>query len=258
MKRQAPPAVSLIAVLILAVLAGCTHTPQRDGAPRGEFDPSRVKHVQPRPEPLSIKGNPPVYTVAGKTYRTLASSRGYHERGIASWYGTKFHRRLTANGERYDLYAMTAAHKTLPLPTYVRVTNLENGRSVIVRVNDRGPFHEDRIIDLSYAAAHLLGFAEQGTAPVDVVAIDLPGHGTVDQPSDRPIYLQAGAFREHDNAQRLQRRLRRELDSPVRIETPRRGLYRVRVGPLASLAEARRLSEHLEALGISAPLMVHD
>ncbi|MGB5325609.1 MAG: septal ring lytic transglycosylase RlpA family protein, partial [Pseudomonadales bacterium] len=123
-------------------------------------------------ESRSRGGNRSVYTVFGKSYRVLDDARGYRERGPASWYGKKFHGRSTANGERYDMYQMTAAHKHLPLPSYVRVRNLENGREIIVRVNDRGPFHGNRIIDLSYAAATKLGMLRNGTAEVEIEVID--------------------------------------------------------------------------------------
>jgi rare lipoprotein A len=126
----------------------------------------------PKVEALARYGNIPYYEVFGKGYRTLTSSAGYMERGIASWYGTKFHGRRTSSGEPYDLWGITAAHKTLPLPTYVQVTNLQNGRTLIVRVNDRGPFHDNRVIDLSYAAASKLGILATGTGLVEVRAID--------------------------------------------------------------------------------------
>lgn len=144
--------------------------PHRDGAPWWDVDVSRIPDAVPMPHYGSIKANP--YTVMGKTYYPMADARRYQAVGTASWYGTKFHGQATANGEAYDLYGMTAAHKTLPLPSYVRVTNLENGRSVILRVNDRGPFYSDRIIDLSFAAAKKLGYAEVGTARVKVEGID--------------------------------------------------------------------------------------
>jgi len=243
--------------LIPFLLAACAPLPQKDGAPKTPFDPSRIEPAVPRAEPLSRYGNPPVYEVRGKRYRTLASARGYREEGIASWYGTKFHGRRTSSGEPYDMYAMTAAHKTLPLPSYVRVTNLENGRSAVVRVNDRGPFHAGRIIDLSYAAAVVLGIAERGTARVRVEALELPEADDAPPPSG-PFYLQAGAFRERRNAEALHQRLQGELDVPVRIETPRRGLYRVRIGPLADLGRARTVSEALDRLGVPAPLLIHD
>ncbi|QRY81231.1 septal ring lytic transglycosylase RlpA family protein [Pseudomonas sp. PDNC002] len=144
--------------------------PHRDGAPWWDVDVSRIPDAVPMPHNGPFKNNP--YTVLGKTYYPLNDARAYNVVGTASWYGTKFHGQATANGEQYDLYGMTAAHKTLPLPSYVRVTNLDNGKSVIVRVNDRGPFYSDRVIDLSFAAAKKLGYAETGTAHVKVEGID--------------------------------------------------------------------------------------
>ena len=144
--------------------------PHRDGAPWWDVDVSRIPDAVPMPHYGNYKANP--YTVMGKTYYPIRDSRRYSAVGTASWYGTKFHGQATANGEAYDLYGMTAAHKTLPLPSYVRVTNLDNGRTVILRVNDRGPFYSDRIIDLSFAAAKKLGYAESGTARVKVEGID--------------------------------------------------------------------------------------
>lgn len=144
--------------------------PNRDGAPWWDVDVSRIPDAVPMPHYGRFKANP--YTVMGKTYYPIQDGRRYNATGIASWYGTKFHGQATANGEAYDLYGMTAAHKTLPLPSYVRVTNLDNGKTVILRVNDRGPFYSDRIIDLSFAAAKKLGYAESGTARVKVEGID--------------------------------------------------------------------------------------
>ena len=144
--------------------------PHRDGAPWWDVDVSRIPDAVPMPHYGRVKANS--YTVMGKTYYPMNDARRYQVSGVASWYGTKFHGQATANGEAYDLYGMTAAHKTLPLPSYVRVTNVENGKSVIVRVNDRGPFYSDRIIDLSFAAAKKLGYAETGTARVRVEGID--------------------------------------------------------------------------------------
>jgi len=163
---------TLAAVLVLCILYGCsTNAPvvvQRDGGPTQDVDVSHVPDATPAPVVRTIAGNKSPYTVLGKTYRLLPDSKGYQQRGEASWYGTKFHGRRTANGEVYDMFAMTAAHKTLPIPSYVRVTNVNNGLSVVVRINDRGPFHGDRIIDLSYAAAKKLGFAGQGFTVVDL------------------------------------------------------------------------------------------
>jgi len=144
--------------------------PHRDGAPWWDVDVSRIPDAVPMPHNGPLKASP--YTVLGKSYYPISDARSYRATGTASWYGTKFHGQATANGESYDLYGMTAAHKTLPLPSYVKVTNLENGKSVILRVNDRGPFYSDRIIDLSFAAAKKLGYAEVGTARVKVEGID--------------------------------------------------------------------------------------
>jgi len=144
--------------------------PHQDGAPWWDVDVSRIQDAVPRPHYGSFKASP--YTVLGHTYYPISDASNYKASGTASWYGTKFHGQATANGEAYDLYGMTAAHKTLPLPSYVRVTSLDNGKSVILRVNDRGPFYSDRIIDLSFAAAKKLGYAESGTARVKVEGID--------------------------------------------------------------------------------------
>ena len=170
--------VVVLAVLFLQLTAcgffgGLTRSGGvQDSAPNVVLDNKKIKDAVPKVEPKSKGGNKSVYTVFGKRYRVMDSAKGFKERGDASWYGTKFHGRLTANGERYDMYKMTAAHKHLPLPTYVKVTNLSNGKEVIVRVNDRGPFHQGRVIDLSYAAASKLGILKKGTAPVEVEAID--------------------------------------------------------------------------------------
>jgi rare lipoprotein A len=157
---------------VIALLSGCAGSVEWDGSGQSSSDYSDVPDAVPRLEPKSKYGNPDSYVVFGKRYRTKASSTGHVERGVASWYGKKFHGRKTSNGERYDMYAMTAAHKSLPLPTYAKVTNLENGRTAVVRINDRGPFHGARVIDLSYAAASKLGVVRKGTAFVEVKAID--------------------------------------------------------------------------------------
>ena len=163
----------------LLFFSGCSlfhssSTVIKDGPPTEPFDPNKIVEVEPKLEPKAKYGNHSPYEVFGKTYHVMESSEGYQTEGIASWYGTKFQGRHTSSWELYDLYAMTAAHKTLPLPTYVRVTNLENNRSVIVKVNDRGPFHGDRVIDLSYAAAYRLGYADKGTARVKISVIEFP------------------------------------------------------------------------------------
>jgi len=169
----------VLAAALLAMAAACgTLPPQRgtvgpgDGAPAYPVDLAAIANAVPQVEPLSRYGNPASYVVYDQRYDVLNNSSGYVERGIASWYGTKFHGKRTSSGEPYDMYAMTAAHKTLPIPTYAEVTNLLNGKRVIVKVNDRGPFKENRLIDLSYAAATKLGITDDGTGIVEVRAID--------------------------------------------------------------------------------------
>jgi rare lipoprotein A len=265
-----------VCVLTLLLLQGCG-TPvfeERDGPPSGYRDVSQVPDAVPRVEPLSRGGNPTSYVVFGRRYYPMRDSRGFVQRGIASWYGTKFHGRNTSNGEVYDMYAMTAAHKRLPLPSFVEVTNLENGRRVVVRVNDRGPFHENRIIDLSYAAAARIGMLGKGTALVEVRAIDPAAPVRVaaspppTPPAPRPsvdqaprLYLQAGAFQDRANAERLRQRLEDGLARPVRVQAAQvteRSVYRVQVGPLASVDIADQVTARMHQLGIAEPLVVID
>jgi len=239
--------------VLAAVLAVSCSGPgsNRDEAPDDSPDLANLADAVPREEPVSRYGNPQSYEVFGKRYQTMDTSADYREKGIASWYGTKFHGRATSSGEPYDMYAMTAAHKSLPIPTYVRVTEKRSNKSVVVRVNDRGPFHEGRVIDLSYAAATKLGIHKAGTAEVEVVALapyqSRNGHSTKQAPqrivAKRPIaaipagnvYLQMGAFSDRDNAERLLRQLDTLIPGRVRVDIQAEGapLYRVRVGPLA-------------------------
>lgn len=259
----------------------------RDGAPVQPIDVSTIPEPVPRVEPLAKYGNPPSYTVYGKRYVTVKSSAGYVERGIASWYGTKFHGRRTSSGEPYDLYAFTAAHKTLPLPTYVQVTNLRNGRTIVVRVNDRGPFHENRLIDLSYAAASRLGILPTGTGLVEVRSIDprdnppatlLADTGAAQPPPAAPsnvsvqvqavqnahepsLYLQVGAFASRENAERLRQRLAVNFASVTKIVQAtlnQAAVYRVRLGPLKDVDEADRIAASIMRLGLEAPHVVID
>jgi rare lipoprotein A len=235
------------------VLSGCATTPPEptDSAPRSP--PTDLAHLpdpEPKNEPKSRYGNQSPYEVLGKRYHVLPRAAGYRASGTASWYGQKFHGRSTSSGEPYDMYKLTAAHRNLPIPSYVRVTNLENQRTTIVRVNDRGPFHGGRIIDLSYAAAVKLGFASQGTARVMVEAIG-PGDIAVRQiaatmsspaPAGENIYLQAGAFSDRRGAERYRDQLAQLVATDVKVH--RRGgdpLYRVRIGPIAQMQEANRL-----------------
>lgn len=189
--------------------------PHRDGAPWWDVDVSRIPDAVPMPHYGRLKANP--YTVLGKTYYPINDARRYHATGTASWYGTKFHGQATANGEAYDLYGMTAAHKTLPLPSYVRVTNLDNGRTVILRVNDRGPFYSDRIIDLSFAAAKKLGYAESGTARVKVEGID-PHEWWAQQGRPVPMVLAQPKLAEPAAAQPLA--VAQPVSQPIEQYTP--------------------------------------
>ena len=262
------------------LLAACGGGHVRDGGPpAGSVRiPDLPDDPVPRPEPRSKYGNGPVYEVLGKRYQVMGSSAGYRERGVASWYGKKFHGNLTSNREPYNMYAMTAAHKTLPLPTYVRVRNLRNDKSVIVRVNDRGPFVHNRIIDLSYAAALKLDMIKDGTSLVEVTAINF------DEPSgDRPvrqatppeppastgdpaaqthrIFVQVGAFGDRANAER---RLSALTIAGIRnafIHEERAAgkvLYRVRIGPVADVVQYDVLVEELENLGITDPYLISE
>jgi len=246
-----------IAILICTGLLGCSSGEKSDGPPAGAIDVSAIPDAVPRVEGRSRYGNPASYKVNGKRYYTLKSSRDYRERGVASWYGSKFHGRLTSSREPYDMYAMTAAHCTLPLPTYARVTNLRNSRSVVVRINDRGPFHANRVIDLSYAAATKLGIVGGGTGLVEVTAIDPTAPETRPppkkrEPTPRPaprLYLQIGAFGSRFNAEQLQARITPTVSETVHIHKLERNphpLYRVRIGPLDSVQLADNLSGELK------------
>lgn len=262
------------------VLAGCTSMSvmeQKDGPPDRPVDVSAVPEPVPRHEPYSKYGNPPQYEVFGKTYQVKDSATGYVEQGIASWYGTKFHGKRTSSGEPYDMYAMTAAHKTLPLPTYAEVRNLDNGRTVVVRINDRGPFHDDRIIDLSYAAAHKLGIAERGTGRVEVRAI-IPereavqaGVQVIAAPrADIPqaerlspqVYLQVASFSDRENLHRVLGRLLDAAIDRIHILQGSTGenqpVYRLRVGPMADRAAASLIAERLLGLGLGTPYIIVD
>ncbi|MFM7397169.1 MAG: septal ring lytic transglycosylase RlpA family protein [Gammaproteobacteria bacterium] len=296
--------VALLLALSALLLQGCsllrrtpepssqptTHLPK--GAPR---DLDSIPDPVPRKEPRSRYGNPETYEVFGRTYRVQRSAKGHVERGVASWYGPGFHAERTSSGEPYDMYAMTAAHKTLPIPVYARVTNLENGRSVVVRVNDRGPFVGDRIIDLSYTAAHKLDMTRKGTALVELRVIE-PGDDSPPPPLPRPVvtagtpgsiapagsvvaatppapaspqaaigissrFLQAGSFSARANAEAMLQRL---ADSGIRNALVREALigdrtvYRVQVGPFASGLEADDMIERLRIVGIPDARPAHE
>ncbi len=256
--------------------AGGRYAMSSDAYPQEPPDVSRVPDAVPRPEPRSRAGNKATYEVWGKTYHVLPDASGYERRGTASWYGKKFHGYATSNGEIYDMYKMSAAHRNLPLPSYARVTNLDNGRSVIVRVNDRGPFHSEREIDLSYAAAARLDILDRGTGRVRVEAID-PETWQADQAGSnrlarqcraapggegcrprrlRAIYLQVAALGSADNAEALKDRLEGTLSQPVRIASAA-GLYRVQVGPLQHTDQVGPVRGQLRRVGFDKAFIVN-
>lgn len=218
-----------------------------------------VKSILDGPFGGSSGGRPgqDCYTQFGRVYCPMTSAEGFVETGIASWYGEDFHGRPTAMGETYNMYAMTAAHKTLPLPTRVRVTNLENGRSAEVRVNDRGPFVDKRVIDLSYAAARQLGVVRRGTARVRVVALEAGGTPQPEPVGGAHAYLQAGAFAFRDNATKLYYRIRESGISDVYIRRKGNGVYAVWVGPLEDDGATARLRRKLAGIGISKTMRVY-
>ena len=251
---------------VVLFVAGCSSTAYRP-PPHPPLPPPGDIAVIPEPvpkaEPRSKKGNPPFYTVLGKRYFVMEKAEGYFERGVASWYGPGFHASATSNGERYDMYAMTAAHKTLPLPAYVQVTNLRNGRSVVVRVNDRGPFKDGRIIDLSYTAASKLDMLKDGTTFVEVRSLtpEQKAAPPAPPPAQDALYVQAGAFSTESNAARLLEQLRAKGVEKTFVREDRvdgRALYRVRVGPIPNVNEFDRILARLRSLGLSDAQLAAD
>ncbi len=232
----------------LLLLAGCSAPLIKDSAPKKPINQAAIKPVVVKREPLSRYGNPESYTALGKTYKTIREAQGFVEEGIASWYGTKFHGRRTSSGEPFDMYQLSAAHKSLPLPIYVKVTNLENGKQLTLKVNDRGPFHPGRVIDLSYAAAVKLDVAQKGTARVRVEVLD-EGLPILPEVTERPdkIFVQVGAFSNRAAAERMAQNLRKQLTQfVITVSSTRREskpLYRVRIGPLANEWQARNLAQ---------------
>lgn len=233
---------------------------EADSGPLAAIDVSALPEPVPHAEPRSRYGNRSPYDVLGRSYRVLDSAQGYVERGIASWYGNKFNGRNTSSGEPYNICAFTAAHRTLPLPSYARVTNLDNGRSVIVRVNDRGPFHDGRLIDLSYAAAARLGVDRTGTARVEVRALDADDAAETDHsrpplPASGRWTVQVGSFGVRDNARGLADRLEgADIDHVDidRVDVDGRTLWRVLVGPVDA-DDLDRLLARLRGLDIRDP-----
>lgn len=290
-------------VLMIALLSACGGNPTsdsvrdfaqiKDSGPQGDMDVSHIPDAIPRPETRTLAGNKNPYTVLGKTYHLLQNGDNYSEQGLASWYGEKFHGRNTSNGEVYDMYAMTAAHKTLLIPAYVRVTNLENNRQVVVRVNDRGPFHEGRIIDLSYTAATKLGFAKRGTARVQVDVINpmtnhsskakhrLVSNTTVSAtrsttsssglpkvPTPKSVagyqlpentFLQAGAFSSQQAALSTQLKISALTQLPVFIiDSSADDFFRVRIGPVSDNLVVMNLRQILTTNNLPNPHVVYE
>ncbi len=271
MKPSAPHCIFLIAVCLLAGCAATSDgvnaeppwtdvmdvmdvmdvtdvTDVKDGPPT-EVPAGLDQAPDPVPTqaPKSPYGNPATYEVFGQVYSTMESAAGYEEEGVASWYGVKFHGRRTSSGETFDMFKLTAAHRSLPIPTYVRVTNLENGRQSLIRVNDRGPFHADRILDLSYGAAVKLGFADKGTVRIRIEAWE----------KEPEIYLQAGAFRGRAAAEELKQKLLALTGESTKVVARSAdGLYRVHIGPLAGEQWAEQLKPIVAAITYATPILL--
>ena len=264
----------LLMLVLSAMLPSCA---VKDGAPESYYrDWRTIEDATPRDEPFSRYGNPDSYQVFGQDYQVMPNNTGFNEKGLASWYGTKFHGQRTSSGETYDMYAMTAAHKSLRIPSYVEVTNLNNNRKAIVKVNDRGPFHEGRVIDLSYAAATKLGVAETGTAPVIIRVIEagrkktvvadnnvldaaVVGKPIIKTPITAPVeavvggqfYVQVAAFSNEENAMRMLNNLKDKKFRSVRIHVESeqgKQLYRVRIGPVPTTLIAEKLVLQLKEI----------
>lgn len=246
---------------LVVFLAGCVSHPSTDYAPSRKVDLSSIKNATPKKASKSRYGNPKSYVVMGKKYHVLSSNKGFDETGIASWYGMKFAGHTTSTQEIYDPYEMTAASKTLPLPTFAKVTNLQNGKWVIVKVNDRGPFVENRIIDLSYVAAKKLEIFQHGTGLVRVQAIDSSddeqGEGITEVKKQRTIYLQLGVYANENNARHMEARAREITKEPCRIYPNTlngRTLYSVKIGPIAKVETSDTIVTQLASHGFPEPV----
>jgi rare lipoprotein A len=247
-----------------------THKQDQDGPPLSYTDINGIKDAEPKEEAKSRSGNAP-YTVFGKRYYVMKDSNNFKQKGIASWYGKKFHGRKTSSGEKYDLYGMTAAHRSLPLPTYVKVKNLDNGKTVIVKVNDRGPFHSSRVIDLSYAAASKLGIVATGTGRVELEAIK-PAQWRMAQGNTDVLktlytkdgtpkpYLQAGAFSDVKKAQQLAEMLHAQTALPVevheKLNQKSKNMWTVLVGPLKDNTEIARNRNRVASIASVDPVTI--
>jgi rare lipoprotein A len=249
---------------LILLLAACSSSSDRrykmsdDAAPKHTPDVTKVEDAHPRFEPYSRGGNRKSYTVRGKTYSVLDTGKGYQQAGVASWYGAKFHGHLTSNGETYDMYSMSAAHKTLPLPSYARITNLANSKSVIVRVNDRGPFHDDRLIDLSYAAAHRLDMLKTGTAKVnvEVIYIEDPESVALAELQNTDLhYVQVVALSDKQRINMLADQLANQYKVKTRI-LQAGNLYKLQLGPIGRQQIATELHQNLRQNGFPQSYLV--
>ena len=264
---------------VFALLSACAtvapqypgQAPTKDSAPSYDVDESKIPDAVPKPEPRSKYGNPANYKVYGRNYYVLASAAGYDKKGTASWYGTKFHHQRTSSGEPYDMFGMTAASRDLPLPTYARVTNLRNGKEIIVKVNDRGPFDKNRIMDLSYVAAKKLDMMRTGTAYVEVKAIDAATYHRRENSDNSTnlaanftdshgnIYLQVGAYPEEENAKHVKELASNAIKKPVLLRSVYangRHTYKVQVGPLNSADESSQVRQRLSDAGLGSGLSI--
>ncbi len=251
------PKTLFVPILLSVLTASCS---VKDGAPdKFAKNWDEIPDAVPKDESKSKYGNPASYEVFGKRYYVMDSSDGFKQKGLASWYGTKFHGQRASSGETYNMYAMTAAHKTLPLPSYVEVKNLDNGRKAIVKVNDRGPFHKGRIIDLSYAAATKLGVVATGTAPVEIRVVNKQGKpvAAVDDKyidDNGKLYVQIAAFNTEENALKLIDDLREKKFHSVRIHVDNNKgklLYRVRIGPVPTDNVAEKVLAQLKEINLN-------
>ncbi len=247
----------MAAAVCSLLLVGCIGSKRdsksdQDGPSRQKMAIKDIHNAVPQKEPRARYGNQSPYSVLGKTYTVLPTSNGYHERGVASWYGSKFHGKRTSSGEPYDMHLATAAHKSLPLPSYVEVKNLDNGRTMIVKVNDRGPFHSGRIIDLSYAAAIKLGVDKTGTANVEVRSIDVGSSKRVVAKVPDGTFLQVGAFKSKQTATELAGKMAAVHLNPVSVKASK-GLYKVWIGPYTTEWEVQDSVRRVVELGYERP-----
>ena len=287
---QSPIARYIAGIVVTVSVMACSSSPspiesppnssrysiEQDRAPTKVIDVSAIPEVVPEPVNRTLAGNRSPYVVLGKTYSVLATEEGYSERGIASWYGEKFHGHKTSNGEIFDMYQVSAAHKSLPIPSFLQVTNLDNNRSIIVRVNDRGPFHGDRVIDLSYAAAVKLGYAGAGTTRVKLDSIivkessqntivkhgQIIGEETLGRSNQREIFLQVGAFSDFSSAEAISSKLRKMTNRTVFIRSITSSgenvLHRVRIGPMHDPDEIQQITQSLVAADFGTPYTVSE